>query len=136
MRRAGVIAAASMCAALAVGCGSGGDDESSADAFIECFSAPSYMAVRPQEGQESLFAKEAERKGFPNTPVNIVRTQDDTTRVFLVFFQNEDQAKAALNEIGRETESDIPPQQRGRTVLAYAFEDDKANTEKAVSACL
>jgi hypothetical protein len=112
----------------------GGD--AGARAFIECFKAPGYKAVNPKAGQESLFALESERRGFPNTPVNVVQGQEVVASVFLVFFESEDKAKEALDEIGRTTVGDIPPQQRGPAVLAYTGEEDKRKTEKSVNACL
>ena len=143
-------ATALACLALAgAGCGSSDDDggggnggggkpggDQAAQAFITCFKAPGYTAGTPAAGQESLFALEAKRKGFPNTPVNVTEGKEITAAVFLVFFENEEKAKQALDEIGRTTVGDIPPQQRGPAVVAYAFADDKSKTEKAVSGCL
>ena len=141
MRRV-VLVSVLACAALA-GCGSGegngggakGGDEA-ARAFIGCFKAPGYKAADPPDGQESLFAVEAERKGYPNTPVNVTEGEQIVASVFLVFFENGDKAKEALDEIGRETVGDIPPEQRGPAVLAYGSANDKAKTEKAIAACL
>ena len=148
--RGGFLVVALACTALvATGCGSSDSDgdgdggrggepsgDEGAQAFISCFKAPGYEAAKPPAGQESLFALEAKRKGFANTPVNVVQGKEITAAVFVVFFESEDKAKQALDEIGRTTVGDVPPQQRGPTVLAYAFPDDKAKTEKAINACL
>ena len=133
MRHATTATALACLALGGAGCGSSDDDggggnagggepggDQAAQAFITCFKAPGYTAAKPAAGQESLFALEAKRKGFPNTPVNVTEAK----------------AKQALDEIGRTTVGDIPPQQRGPAVLAYAFADDKAKTEKAVGGCL
>jgi hypothetical protein len=149
MRHATTATALACLALGGAGCGSSDDDggggnagggkpggDQAAQAFITCFKVPGYKAAEPAAGQESLFALEAKRKGFPNTPVNVTEGKEITAAVFLVFFENEDKAKQALDEIGRTTVGDIPPQQRGPAVLAYAFADDKAKTEKAVGGCL
>jgi len=149
MRHATTATALACLALGGAGCGSSDDDggggnagggkpggDQAAQAFITCFKAPGYKAAEPAAGQESLFALEAKRKGFPNTPVNVTEGKEITAAVFLVFFENEEKAKQALDEIGRTTVGDIPPQQRGPAVVAYAFADDKSKTEKAVSGCL
>ena len=133
MRHATTATALACLALGGAGCGSSDDDggggnagggkpggDQAAQAFITCFKAPGYKAAEPAAGQESLFALEAKRKGFPNTPVNVT----------------EGKAKQALDEIGRTTVGDIPPQQRGPAVVAYAFAGDKVKTEKAVGGCL
>ena len=136
VRRAAALAAVALCAPLAPGCGSGPDDQGHADAFIACFKAPGYRAAKPVRGQESLFALEADRQGYPNTPVNITQGREVMAAVFLVFFENEEKATKALDQIGRTTVGDIPPQQRGPTVIGYPSADDKAKTDRAVDACL
>jgi len=140
MRRIGLIAAAAL--AVLGGCGSdpggggrpGGGE--GARAFIDCFKVPGYRALKPPAGQESLFALEAKRQGYPNTPVNINEGSASFASVFLIFFEDEDKAKNALDQLGRETAGDIPPQQRGPAVIAYPYADDKRKTEKAVDGCL
>jgi len=153
MRRTTALVLASL--ALLAGCGSGSDDDkggtaendgqqgsgkpggtAEAQAFIACFKARGYRAVKPASGQESLFALEAGRKGFPNTPVNVTTGNEVIAAVYLIFFENGDKARQALDELGRSTVGDIPPQQRGAAVLAYTGEEHKAGTEAAINRCL
>ena len=134
MRRIALIAAL---ASLAVGCGSDDSQNSGAQAFIDCFKVPGYLAGKPTKGKESGFALAAAREGYPNAPVNIQKSRDALiASVFLIFFEDERKAEMALDQIGRETASDIPPQQRGQAVIAYTSVEDKARTEKAVNGCL
>jgi hypothetical protein len=140
MRRVLVIAALALLAGCGSDDGSGGSQEAggsqAADTFIACFKAPGYKAVKPAAGQESLFALEAEREGYPNTPVNVNEGKASFASVFLIFFEDGDKAKLALDQLGRETAGDIPPQQRGPAVIAYPYADDKEKTERAVNGCL
>ena len=68
--------------------------------------------------------------------MNINEGKASLASVFLIFFEDEGKAMDALDQLGRETAGDIPPQQRGPAVIAYPYADDKAKTEKAVSGCL
>ena len=132
MRRISLIAALAL---LVAGCG--GNQDSRAEEFIDCFKAPGYLAAKPAVGKESGFALKADREGYPNSPVNIQKTKDALiASVYLIFFEDERKAEMALDQIGRETASDIPPQQRGQAVIAYTSAQDKARTEKAVNGCL
>ena len=113
---------------------SGGD--AGAQAFIDCFKAPGYAAVRPKPRQESLFAFTAKQKGFPNTPVNVTEPKAVSAGVFLVFFENEDKASEALKELGGTSLGDVPPQKRGPAVIGYFSMDDKKKAESAINRCL
>jgi hypothetical protein len=108
-----------------------------AQAFIDCFKAPGYVAAKPKPMQESLFANTAKREGFPVTPVNVNESGNDiSASAFLVFFESEDKAKQALDELGRTSIGDVPPQQRGPAVIGYFSEEDKGKTETAINGCL
>ena len=134
MRRIALIAALAL---LAAGCGSDGNQDDGAQAFIDCFKAPGYLAAKPAVGKESGFAVEAAKEGYPNAAVNIQKSKDALlASVYLIFFEDERKAQMALDQLGRETASDIPPQQRGQAVIAYTSVEDKARTEKAVNGCL
>jgi hypothetical protein len=112
----------------------GGDE--GAQAFIDCFKAPGYDAVRPKPREESLFALQAKNKGFANTPVNVTEPKAISAGAFLVFFEDEGKAKQALDEVGATSVGDVPPQQRGPAVIGYFSEDDKKRTESAINGCL
>jgi len=132
--------------ALLAGCGGddGGDGALSqkggaegADAFVACFKAPGYKAAKPAPQQESLFALTANKRGFPNTPVNISESGNTiAASVFLAFFESEEKAKQALDELGRTSIGDVPPQQRGPVVIGYSSAEDKSATEKGIAACV
>ena len=156
MRRAAC--AASLAAALLAGCGGDGDEgggssgagaggsttqqagkpggAAAAQAFVKCFKARGYRAVEPKKGEESVFAFEAERKGFPNAPVNVTQGKGYVPAAFMIFFADEGKAREALDTVGRRTVGDIPPQQRGPAVVAYTDAEDKAKVEGAVNGCL
>jgi hypothetical protein len=108
-----------------------------AQGFIDCFKAPGYVAAKPKPRMESLFALTAKQKGFPNTPVNINESGNDiSASVFLVFFESKEKATQALDELGRTSIGDVPPQQRGPAVIGYFSEEDKGKTETAINGCL
>jgi hypothetical protein len=100
-----------------------------AQAFIDCFKVSGYEAVKPGPREESLFAYSAKEKGYAVAPVN-VRESGNTisASVFLVFFDSQEKAKEALEELGRTSIGDVPPQQRGAAVIGYFSEEDRSKT--------
>ena len=107
-----------------------------AQAFMGCFRVRGYRAVDPKKGEESFFAFEADRKGFPNAPVNVTRGKGYVPSAFMIFFADEGKAKEALDQVGRRTVGDIPPQQRGPAVIAYTDREERAEIESAVNGCV
>ena len=129
-------------AALA-GCGGGDGGESkkalggaaAADAFIGCFKRPGYEAKRPKPREESLFALQANRRGFKNVPVNVAVPGSVAASAFLAFFESEERAKEAMKALAVTAVGDVPPSQRGSAVIGYLGQDDKRELEAEIARC-
>ena len=107
-----------------------------ADKFIGCFDKAGYEAVRPEEGQESLFALQAEKGGYEVVPVNVTKPGAVAANAYLVFFEDEATAKNAKDELGVTAVGDAPPLERGQVIAGYLDTDAKTELEPAISACL
>ena len=122
--------------------GSGGGDGSTessqgaADKFIACFKSPGYEAVKPESGQESLFALQAKKAGYDSVAVNVAKPGSIAANAYLVFFKDEAEAQKALDDVGVQTAGDTPPLERGQAIAGYLDDDSKSTLEPAISNCL
>jgi hypothetical protein len=143
-------AAAGLCALglLVGGCGgsdsdsdSGGDPavqggELAATKFRACFKQPGYEAVRPATGEESLFALSAEKKGYEVVPVNVTKPGAVAANAFLAFFDTEENAAKAVDEVAVVGAGDVPPTQRGVAVVGYLDQASSDALGGAIQDCL
>ena len=137
-----------LAAVLAAGCGdddSGGGDEpkpapkpsaATAASFIKCFDKSGYSAKRPPPREESVLAYQAKQEGYKTEPVNVTGAQKLVTAAFIVFFENGDRAAAAVKELKATSLGGVGVVTRGPAVIGYTDEEERAEVEAAVNACI
>ena len=126
--------------ALPAGCGGdeggGGGDSPTAASFVDCFELAGFEAKRPAPREESVLAFQAKQRGYDVEPVNVSKSGMLSPHAFLVFFESEEKAKEAMEELNATSFGSVPPQQRGPAVIGYGDEENRAAVEPAIRKCL
>ena len=119
------------------GCGGGsGDDGPTAGSFIECFDRAGFTAAKPKPREESILAFQARREGYDVGAVSVSKSGMLTPHAFLVFFESEDEARRAMDELNATSFGEVPPQQRGPAVIGYGDAENRAAVGPAIGKCL
>lgn len=141
-----LLLALALVAALAAGCGDddsgpgGGEepkrDTATAASFVDCFERPGYSAKRPPPREESVLAFQAKQKGFKVEPVNVTGAEKLVPAAFLVFFESGEKAAEAVKELKATSLGGMGVVTRGPAVIGYTDEEERAEVEPAVNACV
>ena len=133
-------AAAAALAALALAsCGGdegGGGERPTTGSFVDCFDLAGFTAAEPKPREESVLAFQARQKGYEVEAVNVSKSGMLTPHAFMVFFESEDRAREAMEELNATSFGDVPPQRRGPVVIGYGDAEDRAAVGRSIESCL